>query len=389
MALNLSKLLYRGQQPSFLTAIEPIPEAESALKEAKETIRSHLQKAIPAWLTETLGEKPTHAPRFRTQGSWAYRTCNKPCQIPPQEMDWDLGIYLPVSLWDDNDVSPKQAAKTFYSMVKEVMAPLAKEQGWTLTEKPTCIRVILNQGTQAHVDLPLYAAPDKDFPNIKEVVAKSIFAREAFAYDQANQPLQWDSLTRISLACQDGTWNDSDPGLVVKWFKSKQERHGEQLRRICRYLKAWRDHVWKSGGPSSIVLMVCAAQTLDRAAEDFEGRDDLALCHVLNALPGQLLNPVTEPMINPAEDLNRLSEEDQKTAAQLADDFRRAMNQALLSGINEKIQAVLMLQEHLGQRLPANYDVISVDTTADIRTIPPVPGPRTLIPATKAGDSEH
>lgn len=385
MALNLSKLLYRGQQASFLTAIEPIPDAESALKEAKETIRSHLQKAIPVWLTETLGEKPTHAPRFRTQGSWAYRTCNKPNQTPPQEMDWDLGIYLPVSLWDDNDVSPKQAAKTYYSMVKEVMMPLAKERGWTLTEKLTCVRVTLNHGTQAHVDLPLYAAPDKDFSNIKEVVAKSNVARVAFACDQASLPLQWDSLTRISLACQDGSWNASDPGLVVKWFQSKLERHGEQLRRICRYLKAWRDHVWKSGGPSSIVLMVCAAQTLDRAVEDFEGRDDLALCHVLNALPGQLLNPVTEPLINPTEDLNRLSEEDQKTAAQLADNFRRAMNQALLSRIEEKTKAFLMLQEHLGHRLPANYEVIFVDATVDIRTIPPAPGPRTLIPATKAG----
>lgn len=59
-------------------------------------------------------------------------------------------------------------------MVRELMDPLAKEKKWTLeTEKPTCVRVLLGNGTRAHVDLPLYAAPDDEFLQIKEAMAKA------------------------------------------------------------------------------------------------------------------------------------------------------------------------------------------------------------------------
>lgn len=382
MALNLSKLFDREFKPSFLKNISPVPEDEAALKEAKTVIMQHLKGSIPKWIEEQLGENPNLVPRFRTQGSWAYKTCNDPCQHPPQEMDWDLGIYLPVSHWDDNGIHPKTAAKSFYDMVRELMTPLATARKWSLSEKRTCVRVTLNNGTRAHVDLPLYAAPDKEFLQIKEAVAK------AFTMDRAEfaETVTWDSLTRISLACKDGTWKPSDPGLVVAWFDKKYTRHGPQLRHICRYLKAWRDHTWASGGPSSIVLMVCAAQTLDRTQASFNGRDDLALAHVLQALPAQLSGSVKEPMIDPDEDLNRLTATERLEAANYATNFQQAINWALTANNTERVQAIHSIQSHLGQRFPNDPDGVTPDDgPPNIRTVPAEPKQRPTIVPTKAG----
>lgn len=384
MALNLHKLFYHISRPSFYSNLLPIPAEVDALKTAKNEIRDHLRRAIPEWLEQKLGEKPEHPPRFRTQGSWAYETCNRPCRYPPQEMDWDLGSYLPISQWDDSVESPRKAAREYYAMVKEIMTPFAASRGWSIKDKPTCVRVVLNNGTKAHVDIPLYAAPDKDFLKITEAVkvAKSLdTARADSAFIDS-----WRSLTRISLACQDGSWKSSDPGLVVRWFDSKINRHGPQLRRICRYLKAWRDYQWELGGPSSLLLMVCAAQTLDRTVADVASRDDLALRFVLEALPTQLRDAVKEPMINPNEDLNKLEYEARKDAAWRAASFLQSMNQALTTSHAEANKAMAMIQTHLGSRFPIDPEgVTPEDGPPNIRVVPADVGTKQVIPTTKAG----
>lgn len=385
MSLNLSKLFDRPTQESFLRNIDPEPESAKELREAKNVILTYLKAAIPEWLEHKLGEKPEHPPRFRTQGSWAYETCNAPCQTPPQEMDWDLGIYLPVSLWEDSNVHPKVAAMTYYEMVKELMAPLANKYRWRLSEKPTCVRVHLPSDTRAHVDLPLYAAPDKDFLQIKEaVMAKARIAMDSADFAEADQ--KWSSLTRIALARKDGSWDPSDPGRVVLWFKARGNRHGDQLLRICRYLKAWRDHTWQSGGPSSIVLMVCAVQTLDRAKADFSGRDDLALRHILSALPDQLNSQVVEPMIDPEEDLNRLDRAQRAEGSARATAFHNALDSALAERYDNRSRAITLLRNQLGNRFPDDINGVSPDDgPTNIRTIPAEPRERTVIVPTKAG----
>lgn len=384
MALNLSKLFDRPLKPSFLSNITPTLEDSAVLKQAKSDIQNYLKTAIPKWLASRLSEKSEHPPRFRTQGSWAYQTCNAPWQTPPQEMDWDLGVYLPVSLWEDNNVHPQAAATGYYEMIQELMVPLAKANGWTLTEKPTCVRVLLGNGTRAHVDIPLYAAPDKDFVQIKEALARTAAMKGDTRFVEARP--SWESLTRIALARKDGTWDPSDPGRVVVWFEKKIQRHGEQLRRVCRYLKAWRDHVWKSGGPSSIVLMVCAAQTLDRTRADFSGRDDLALRQVLAALPEQLLLAVTEPMINPDEDLNRLNDGERQVASKCAQAFLSAVTTALAKNIKDRQAAVHLMQGQLGTRFPDDpTGITSDDGPTNIRAVPAEPRSSPVIIPTKAG----
>ena len=384
MALNLSKLFDRDVKPSYLKNLAPSTKEEASLREAKTEIQKYLRAAIPKWLEVKIGEKTSVTPKFRTQGSWAYKTCNDPCQNPPQEMDWDLGIYLPISLWDDNGIHPKAAAKGYYDMVRELMTPLAPEKNWTLSEKQFCARVKLNNNSRAHVDLPLYAAPDTEFLQIREAaLAKNLTAADSATFAEK---ITWDSLTRISLACKDGTWNPSDPGRVVVWFDKKFERHGPQLRRISRYLKAWRDHTWASGGPSSLALMVCAAQTLDRTKADFNGRDDLALVHVLQALPSRLSNSVKEPMIDTDEDLNRLDTQERQEAAKKATEFHSALRQALDSNIANRNGAIQSIQKHLGQRFPNDPDGVTPDDgPTNIRNVPVEPRPRSPIVPTTAG----
>lgn len=382
MPLDLNKLFNRDFKPSFLKNISPVPEEEIALKKAKSIIQQHLKSSIPMWLENRLGENPNITPRFRPQGSWAYNTCNAPCRHPPQEMDFDLGIYLPVSLWDDNDIHPKAAAKGYYEMIRELMTPLADANNWSLSEKHTCVRVKLNNGTRSHVDLPLYVAPDEQFQKIIEARAAASFMNRA-AYAQT---VTWDTLSRISLACKDGSWNPSDPGRVVIWFKKELDRHGPQLCRICRYLKAWRDHVWDSGGPSSILLMVCAAQTLDRTQADFADRDDLALSHVLQALPEQLGGPVKESRIDPNEDLNRLTAVDRQKAKSDATSFQEAMKRALEADISERDNVIRLIQTQLGERFPNDPEGVDTDDgPPNIRLIPADPRPRPTIKPTKAG----
>ena len=62
------------------------------------------------------------------------------------------------------------------------------------------------------------------------------------------------------MATRAGEWKPSDPGAVAQWFRDCSSVHGEQLQRICRYVKAWRDFHWTEGGPSSILLMILVTQ---------------------------------------------------------------------------------------------------------------------------------
>jgi len=387
MALNLNKLLHRTSGTCFIGNITPPTKEVANLKSAKDQIQKHLTTAIPAWLKERLGDDQVAIPRFRTQGSQAYGTCNSPCNKPPQEMDWDFGIYLPVSLYDDNAIHPTVAAKSYYTMVEESIAPLAKKNGWTLKRKPTCVRVVLGAQHHAHVDLPLYVAPDAELSKIKEIATLKAIAMDSVSFREAAKPvITWDSLKRISLACEDGTWSASDPGRVVLWFERKRDRYGAQLVRLCRYLKAWRDQKWLSGGPSSLLLMVCAVQALDRCTEEFSERDDLALRYILAKLGDQLQSSVYENAVNEGEDLNRLNASERIEAATKAKEFYRDLDAAISLSPAAITQAITWLRVHLGERLPNDSGCVSSDNgPQNIRQTPPTRAAAPIVTATSAG----
>src|SRR5690606_18618977 len=129
------------------------------------TIREYLRPLIAEATTSVLGMKSKIEPKFRTQGSWSYSTCVQPAHAN-QEMDWDYGIYLPVDVWENNG-PPAQMAPAYFQLVENLLNALCAKKNWKrMKGKSTCIRISVSDW--AHMDIPLYAAPQAEFEKIRE-----------------------------------------------------------------------------------------------------------------------------------------------------------------------------------------------------------------------------
>lgn len=326
-------------------------------------------------------------PRFRTQGSWSYDTCVTPAHMPPQEMDWDYGVYLPVTVWEENG-PPSAMAMAYFKLVESLLQDLCKREGWTMHDgKSTCIR--LQVSPWAHIDIPLYAAPEDEFPTIKDRISveahrtlDSAKGEASFAEDAA-EPQEWEELDCIVMATRDGMWRPSDPEDVAKWFDDRIKQHSDQLRRVCRYLKAWRDFQWTSGGPTSVSIMVAAGQSF----EHIQGRDDLAVMRTARHLGHVFLGEIREKGIdNEDEDFNRLDHKGRIEAAGAFSRLATAIAAAGALGGHQKDLAISKLQTEFGIRMPDNPLLIDSDDGADqIRRTPAITVAPPVVPSTKAG----
>lgn len=389
--LNLTKLLNYTLARVFSDEIAPTEKQRTDLTAAKNKIRDYLRPRIAQATVTLLGMPRQVEPKFRTQGSWSYNLCIQPFAMPPQEMDWDFGVYLPVEVWEDKG-PPHAMAKAYFELVERLLMDLCKAEGWTLQRgKKTCIRVKI--ASWAHIDVPLYAAPARQFVNIRErALAKSVTAsahdsaRLGESLDAGEFPEQaWEDLDDIMMACRSGEWLKSDPEKVARWYNDRCAEHGDQLRRGCRYAKAWRDMWWPDGtGPSSVELMIAVAQRF----EPVHGRDDLAFENAMDILARALRDDIREPGIDGgAEDFNRLKGLDRETAANRARDTADAMRWARNFGDSEKSRAIATVRGELGDRVPNDHDLISVEESPAQRVLSVAP--RAVVPpvirATNAG----
>lgn len=284
------------------------------LRKARELIRSTLREAVPGWSghvrREALFEAATvpgaspsmTKPKFRMQGSMAYDTLNAPAQLPTQKIDADDGLFLPVSYFQKGGVlHPSVLSSGLFMLVEKALEPLCKEQGWRLDRsKPTCVRVIIDD--LAHVDLALYAIPDSDYQVLVE--AAKAPRTETYAADFAEAIELSESLYQriprdhIVLAHRTENWKPSDPRKLEDWFKRAVADYGEQLRRVCRYLKGWRDFQWAKCKLSSIALMRCVVDAYKTVGDKIPAsRDDLALLRVAELLPSLLAARVQNPVV--------------------------------------------------------------------------------------------
>lgn len=369
--LKLHKLLLNeGHAESFDVVIKPLDEHRRTLVQAKNDIRDHLRGAIRAASVEVLGQDRMVDPRFRTQGSWTYGTCVYPAHMPPQEIDWDFGVYLPATVWLENGPPPAMA-RLYFDLVEGALQSLCDKKGWKLDRsKPTCSRVRI--ATWGHIDVPLYAAPEDEFSRIAEKTLSEgqlrARNREFFALDE-NEALgelreaKWDFLDRLHMATRDGKWKRTDPESVANWFEDRVTQHGEQLRRVCRYLKAWRDYQWpNSGGPTSVAIMIAVAQSFESAWH----RDDVALQNAAGALGKALAGDIREYGIDKKEeDFNRLDADGRKAAAQKATEFSRQIQLARSLSPTMKTDAVQKVQFHLGSRISSDTSFVEVEGEAD------------------------
>ena len=178
------------------------------------------------------------------------------------------------------------------------------------------------------------------------------------------------NIRMIHMARRDGTWQESDCELIRKWFADKLkslENNGQQLRAICRYLKAWRDWQFadKSFQPSSILLMIIACKYY----QYYQHRDDLALLSVLEKLPNALSGNVYENIEeHESEDFNRMKEGERVEAMQYAD----ALYQNFMASLNnfDKTKALKFITNEWGNRIPQDEDLIETSRQAIFDTPP-------------------
>lgn len=172
-----------------------------AKKESLNTSRNALKKRIKAYFKE---EKDGEIqPKFWTQGSFEMNTTVNP--IPETDdsgsillkYDLDYGIYF----IENKGENKKRSIDTWHAWVFEAV------DGHTNIppqKKNTCVRVIFTDGH--HIDLPIY----------------------------------YMSGDTLELAHKSKGWIGSDPKAFFEWFNEKA-RHDQQVRRIVRYLKAWKN----------------------------------------------------------------------------------------------------------------------------------------------------
>jgi hypothetical protein len=308
-------------------------------------------------------------------------------------MDWDYGVYLPVSVWEDNG-PPHKMAKAYFTLVERLLGDLCTKKKWKLIPgKDTCIRVQV--AVWAHIDLPLYAAPQDKFSQIMEKLAASfsatrsssvhdsLYLSESVEYGELTEQ-SWEEIDGVVMATRSGEWKPSDPYAVERWFNEMVLEHGIQLRRVCCYLKAWRDYHWKDGGgPTSIALMICAAQGF----ETLRGRDDLALENTVHRLVTAVRGELRVKAIDESkEDFNRLTNAEKEITSLKAAQLHTALHSARHYHVGQKAQAIADIRLHLGDRVPNRLDLVNVDNGADeIRKTAPQRVVLPVVPVTQAG----
>ncbi|UVL81118.1 hypothetical protein LOY24_13610 [Pseudomonas putida] len=379
---NLSPLLYSSNEhTTFLKELDLVESEKQEINSARADVREELRKKLPDAMKARGYEGKERKPKFFIQGSWAYKTLNRPCQTPPQQSDVDDGVYLPMSIVTEEN-RPMMAIQDFRAAVTDVLQPLCDGKGWKLSSKATCLRVEIS--TFAHIDLPLYAIPDDQYARIVDSMeARDYRVLKGIAVNSEQD--SWKKLPsdKILLACED-RWIVSDPLKMKEWFELEVSDKEEQLRRVIRYIKAFRDKQWDKGGPSSILLMAAACPLFEFKYK----RDDLALLAVVSGLPNALREGVKSPVDSKVYLTEALGEEGVEEAAEKFETFKKYLI-ASIEDSAQKEMACLWMRTMLGERFPNRPDLItdavSKAMPAAMAAIPPEQGPSEIVKRTKAG----
>ncbi|MCF5972883.1 CBASS cGAMP synthase [Xanthomonas perforans] len=377
--LNLSPLFFTTvENRTCLHGALDLEEAQRTyIAQARLDVRNCLRAGIPAVLRARgyPGQVPT--PRFFTQGSWAYKTLNAPAK-PPQQADVDDGCYLPMSFVSQSN-RPSVASEVFFHAAQEALKPLVDRNKWQLiTDKDTCIRIVIAK--DAHIDIPLYAIPDEEFVTLAKAFESRGLTMDSITF--AEEEDVWTKLPRdkVLLAHRQENWKVSDPRPVKEWFLGEVEAKGEQFRRTVRYLKAYRDWHWESGGPSSILLMAAAAPLFAK----HDSRDDLALLAVVERLPDALRSGVNNPTDDSESLTGRLGPAGVENAAKAFDESAVMLRGAIHA--SSASQACIWMRQEFGSRFPNDPDRIKVVSVASsIASSSAIVGPSELIGRSKAG----
>jgi len=273
---------------------------KNSLKKARNALREKIRK----YFRETL---KLNIPKFQGQGSYAMGTTVNPLN---GEFDIDDGVYL-----QHLDTSENSEWPTPDTVHRWLVQATDGHTGEKPMDKRTCVRV--RYAGQYHVDLPAYSELSGDY----------LMAEKG-----------------------DKGWHRSDPLALTDWFKGRVKNHGEQLRKMVRYLKAWADfQAGRLGAmPSGLILTVLAS---NHYCADL--RDDIAFANTLGAISNAVGSAfyVYNPM-DAGEELTARLTEAQKTRFQEAiSDAADAAAEAI--NIDDRHVAAKTWRKQFGDRFPA------------------------------------
>jgi hypothetical protein len=303
---NYHRLLYDGNGASLSARLDPdaraCAELETAAKCLMRALRHHL-----SLMASSLGLPATlRFPRFRVQGSAVYQTRISRAHST-QQFDLDLGLYLPhaffASLLNVSDSESPITARAYFALLDALLVRICGEQGWQYPaedrQRPHCCRIVLDADRGLQIDLPLYLSPDADFtlPSWRCSAAREILEPKC----------------RTVIACRTGNWVASDVRSAIRRYAAalSSSPQADALWRLWRYVKAWRDLVWKyGGGPPSILLMeactrACSEPQMCEVMATQHSRDDVIVQGVFRRLEKYLRAPVVVEWDGAEEDLSR------------------------------------------------------------------------------------
>jgi len=204
--------------------------------------RNAIREKIRKYFRE---EKPNEIfPVFASQGSYKMGTLVNPPKEEDETAEYDLddGIYF------KGKEEARKSVATYHSWIMGAVEGHTKN----IEDKTTCVRI--SYVKDYHIDFPIY-----------------------FFSANAEHP---------QLAHKSKDWIDSDPLEFSNWFTEKAQGN-DQLRRIVRYLKGWRDFRNSKKSypkmPSGLILTILGTNNYVK-----NERDDISLYETLEKIHQEL-----------------------------------------------------------------------------------------------------
>ncbi len=290
----------KSEFKTFHDRIVLTPGKKEALRKGRKAIRDRIRN----YFREELKVK---LPKFQGQGSFVMETTVNPLD---GEFDIDDGVYL--QHLDEKDDSKWPKPETVHNWLLKATEGHTNEKP---KDKRTCVRV--RYAGQYHVDLPSYTKLDGDY----------------LLAEKGNKG-----------------WHRSDPLALTLWFENHVKAHGEQLRRLVRYLKAWGDFQTGRRGtmPSGLILTVLATQYFSA-----DEREDVALGNLAQAISNTVHSVfcVYNPVDTEEELTAHLTDEQkarfQESISELASDAAKATD------TDDSQEASRLWRRQLGDRFPS------------------------------------
>ncbi|MDQ9172055.1 CBASS cGAMP synthase [Oxalobacteraceae bacterium R-40] len=381
---NFNALFINSTNQSFIKRLDLDENCQKVLDRAVDAVKEKLTPSLTELAIAAGVDRRFAGPRYRLQGSQVYKTQNLPAYSPEQQVDVDLGVYLSASFMDTLTqngrtikVPAKQAAKLYFDTVDKLLRQLCKEEGWNYVEgkgkNTKCCRIDLSpEGVDAHIDVPLYAAPNDEFVKLAKALTPtfdSVAKYEAYARDDKAPQIDdegWEELQVIVMATREGEWTESDVQIVIQHFKDATRKCGHPfiLRRLWRYVKAWRDYAWRDGGgPSSVLLMEAVVRILDTNVKTVVdllngGRDDRLLLYVFKGLTEQLNDDIIVQWGTQPEPLNTSNAEKRREWVNMAIVCAGNLHRCFYDNFISSQQVIALVTQPFGERIPDDVSLV-------------------------------